>query len=136
MDGSIAPFYGDWRLYNDLVVEGLRGMAADELALAAPSSNSGSSTHWPIWAIAGHTAGTRVYWLCKVMGVPGVEATPFAGMGDEGWEDDLDHPRTADELVTAWTSTSSRVEPGSPWDSWASNASRSASSATASTASL
>jgi uncharacterized damage-inducible protein DinB len=109
-DGSIAPFYGDWRLYNDLVVEALRGMSAEELALAATPADSTSSTHWPIWAIAAHTAGTRVYWLCTVIGVPGVETTPFAEMGDEGWEDDLDHPRTADELVAAWTSTWGIIE--------------------------
>ena len=110
MDGSIAPFYGDWKLYNDLVVDALRGMSANELALAAPATNPGSSTHWPIWAIAGHTAGTRVYWLCTVIGEPGVETTPFAGMGDEGWEDDLDHPRKAEELVAAWTSTWGIIE--------------------------
>src|SRR6478672_5444592 len=31
----------------------------------------------PIWAIAGHTAGTRVYWLSNVLAVPGSENTPL-----------------------------------------------------------
>ncbi len=98
----------DWRLYNDLVVEALRAMSTEELALRALSGDPTSSAAWPIWAIAGHTAGTRVYWLCTVMGVPGAETTPFGDGPD--WEDDPDHPRSAEELVTAWTTTWSIVE--------------------------
>jgi uncharacterized damage-inducible protein DinB len=61
---------------------------------------------WPIWAIVGHTAGTRVYWLCAVLGEPGADATPFPDLADlNGWEDDLDHPRTAAQLVTALDTT-------------------------------
>ncbi len=108
---AIEACYGDWRLYNELVVEALGRMSDGELALRAETtSDPSSSTHWPIWAIAGHTAGTRVYWLCDVMGVPGAERTPFVDAATSGWEDDLDHPRSADELVTAWTATWSIVE--------------------------
>ena len=32
---TIKTYYGDWRLYNDLVVEALRGMSTEELALRA-----------------------------------------------------------------------------------------------------
>jgi uncharacterized damage-inducible protein DinB len=107
---SIEPFYLDWRRYNDLVVGALRGMSTEELALRAPEGEETSSTSWPIWAIAGHTAGMRVYWLCVVMGEPGAETTPFQDPAGAGWEDDLGHPRYADELVTAWTSTWALVE--------------------------
>jgi uncharacterized damage-inducible protein DinB len=107
---ALEAIYGDWRLYNDLVVEALREMSGDELALRAPSGDETTSMSWPIWAIAGHTAGTRVYWLCEVMGVPGAEATPFHDAAGVGWEDDLGHPRTAEELVTAWTTTWEIVE--------------------------
>jgi uncharacterized damage-inducible protein DinB len=107
---TIDRFYGDWRLYNDLVVEALRSMSAEDLALAATPVAPTSSTHWPIWAIAAHTAGARLYWLCNVIGLPGIETTPFDGMGDAGWEDDLDQPRTADELVAAWTTTWAIIE--------------------------
>ena len=102
---TIEAAYGDWRLYNALVVEALGRMSTGELALRARGDDPASSTHWPIWAIAGHTAGTRVYWLCDVMGAPGAEATPFPDAASTGWEDELDHPRTAGELVMAWTST-------------------------------
>ena len=88
---TIESFYADWRLYNDLMVEAFRGMPAEELALKAASDDPMSSTSWPIWAIAGHTAAMRVYWLSRVLGVPGEEATPFRGM-DDGWEDHLDQP--------------------------------------------
>jgi uncharacterized damage-inducible protein DinB len=107
---TIEAMYGDWRVYNDLVIDALRAMSTEELALRAPSGDPTSSSSWPIWAIAGHTAGTRVYWLCTVMGVPGAEATPFRDAAAAGWEDDLAHPRSAEELVTAWTTTWAIVE--------------------------
>lgn len=107
---TLETFYGDLRLYNDIVVDALREMTDEELALRAPSGDETSSVSWPIWAIAGHTAGTRVYWLSTVMGEPGAEATPFHDMGDLGWEDDLGHPRSADELVAAWSTTWEIVE--------------------------
>ena len=60
---------------------------------------------WPIWATVGHTAATRVYWLCAVLGEPGAGLTPFDPSAEEGWEDDLDHPRSAAELVMALDTT-------------------------------
>jgi uncharacterized damage-inducible protein DinB len=106
---TLEGFYGDWRLYNDLVVQALRGMSTEELALRAASGDETSSTSWPIWAIAGHTAAMRVYWLCNFLGMPGADATPFHGVED-GWEDHLDQPRSTDELVTAWVTTWEIVE--------------------------
>ena len=111
---TIEGFYGDWRLYNDLIVEAIRGMSTEELALrAAPegavSADPDSSMSWPIWAIAGHTAATRVYWFCTFLGLPGRETTPFRDVED-GWEDHLDQPRSAGELVTAWETTWDIIE--------------------------
>jgi uncharacterized damage-inducible protein DinB len=41
-----------------------------------------------------------------VLGEPGREATPWPDAAiEEGWEDDLEHPRSASELVTALEST-------------------------------
>lgn len=104
IEGSIAPFYADWRGYNDRMVGALRGMSAEELALRP------GHDHWPIWAIAAHAAAARVYWLCAVLGEPGADRTPFTDPAGPGWEDDLDVPRSADELVGAWTSTWAVIE--------------------------
>ena len=97
---SILPFYADWRRYNERVVDHLRGLSAEDLGLRAPGLD-----HWPIWAIAAHTVGARVYWLCHVLGEPGVETTPFPDPTGLGWEDELEVVRSGDEVVGAWEST-------------------------------
>jgi len=80
-------------------VETVASLSPDQLALRpAPDL-------WPIWATAAHLAGTRVYWLCVVAGEPGAERTPFTDSANEGWEDDLDHPRGPGELVFALESS-------------------------------
>lgn len=107
---SLAALAGDWRRYNDLVVRALEAMTTDELELRLGPRDEASSTGWPIWAIAGHTAGARVYWLCTAAGRPGAASTPFSDPSGLGWEDDLGHPRSASELVTAWATTWAIVE--------------------------
>ena len=101
---GVAPFYDGWRIAQERLVERISSLSPEELELrAAPHL-------WPIWAITAHTAGVRPYWLCQICKEPGAERTPFAGFGDEGWEDDLSHPRKADELVSALQSTWTIVE--------------------------
>jgi uncharacterized damage-inducible protein DinB len=95
---SIRLFYGMWPQYDRRLREVIGAMTDEQLAIR-PSPDG-----WPIWATVGHTAGGRVYWLCSVLGEVGAETTPFDG-GDAGWEDDLDHPRSAAELVTALETT-------------------------------
>jgi uncharacterized damage-inducible protein DinB len=98
---SIRLFFDQWPIYNERIVEVVREMSPEQLAIRpAPS-------RWPIWATVGHTAGLRVYWLCGFLGEPGAETTPVPEMAVEGlgWEDDLDRPRSADELVTALETT-------------------------------
>ena len=93
-----------WPQYNRRLREVIGAMTAEQLAVR-PSPDL-----WPIWAVVGHTAGARVYWLCDVIGEPGVETTPFVAGAEAGWEDDLDHPRGAQELAEALDSTFSVVE--------------------------
>src|ERR1700674_5321342 len=95
---SIRVFYGMWPQYDRRVREVIGAMTDEELAIRP------SPERWPIWATVGHTAGTRVYWLCAVLGEAGAGATPFPDTG-VGWEDDLDHPRRAAELVGALETT-------------------------------
>ena len=101
---SIAPFYDGWRFTNDRLTERIGTLSTEELALRA------GPDLWPIWAIAAHTAGVRVYWLCSVCQEPGTERTPFSDPANEGWEDDLAYPRGSGELIEALESTWSIVE--------------------------
>ncbi len=101
---SIRIAYDMWPQYNRRLRDIVAPMSAEQLAVR-PSPDL-----WPIWATVGHTAGARVYWLCEIIGEPGVESTPFEDPGNAGWEDDLDHSRSAGELVEALDSTFAIVE--------------------------
>ena len=97
---SIRTFYDRWPQYNRRLTEVVGAMSDEQLAIRP------SPDRLPIWATVGHTAGARLYWLCGVLGEPGAEATPFPdAITGEGWEDDLDHPRSAAELVQALDTT-------------------------------
>ncbi len=101
---TIRPFYDRWPQYNRRLRDVIAAMSDAQLAIRP------SPELWPIWATVGHTAGTRVYWLCGVVGEPGAATTPFDTSGERGWEDDLDHPRTAQELADALDSTFAIIE--------------------------
>jgi uncharacterized damage-inducible protein DinB len=96
---SIRRFYDGWQQYNERLVGVIRPMLPDQLQLRPALERA------PIWATVGHMAGVRVYWLCGVFKEPGAETTPFPDPNADGWEDDEDHPRSADELVTALETT-------------------------------
>ena len=98
---NVAPYYAGWQLANESLVHAIEHLTADQLALSV------GSPHWPIWASLSHIAGARVYWLCHVFGEDGKDATPFRDLdiANAGWEDDLAHPRHADELVEALESS-------------------------------
>lgn len=101
---SIRPAYDMWPQYNRRLREVIGAMSPAELA-GRPSADG-----WPIWATVAHTAGARVYWLCEIVGEPGADETPFGDLSEAGWEDDLDQPRGADELVAALDSSFAIVE--------------------------
>jgi uncharacterized damage-inducible protein DinB len=101
---TIRPFYDMWPQYNRRLREVVAAMSPDELAVRP------SLDRWPIWATVGHTAAGRVYWLCHVIGEPGAATTPFTDPDGDGWEDDLDHPRSAADLVEALDSTWRLIE--------------------------
>ena len=104
---SIRPFYADWAIYNRHIVDVVREMTPDQLAIEQGAG------HWPLWATVGHMAGARVYWLCRVLGEPGADSTPWPdadALETGGWEDDLDHPRSGAELAGALESTWAVIE--------------------------
>jgi uncharacterized damage-inducible protein DinB len=101
----IRRYYADWTQYRSRLVDAVRDLTADQLAI-----NAGPD-HAPIWALAAHCAGVRTYWLCGVLGEPGAETTPFPDpLAELGWEDDLDHPRSAAELVVALETTGAIID--------------------------
>ena len=101
---SIRASYDMWPQYNRRLRDVIAAMTDEQLAIRP------SPDRWPIWATVGHTAAMRVYWLCEVVGESGQETTPFRNVGDGSWEDDLEHPRGAEELVHALDSTFDIVE--------------------------
>ena len=109
VSGSLRPFYADWAGYNRRWIEGIRRLTPEDLALPVAANRGYETEPWPIWAVVAHTVGPRVFWLCDVFGEPGAEQTPFPG-DTPGWEDDLSHPRSVDELVGAWESTWKVIE--------------------------
>jgi uncharacterized damage-inducible protein DinB len=102
---TVAGFYQWWRQYNSRLVEAIRPLSDEQLKLRASPVND------PIWALAAHTAGGRVYWLCGVLKEDGAETTPFTDPASGiGWEDDPETPRGAVELVFALESSWRIVE--------------------------
>jgi hypothetical protein len=101
---SIRRFYDRWPQYNRRLTEVVGAMTGEQLAIRP------SPDHWPIWANVGHTAAARVYWLCGVVGEPGAETTPWPNPDGDGWEDHLDRPRSAAELVLALDTTWALVD--------------------------
>lgn len=96
----VAAAYPDWPQYAGRLRDAVTGLSAEQLALRA------CPNHAPIWALAAHAAGARVYWLCGVFEEPGADRTPFTEpLSGLGWEDDERHPRSGDELAWALDST-------------------------------
>ena len=93
---SIRVFFDQWPTYNERIIELVRQLTPEQLAIRpAPE-------RWPVWATAAHVAGVRVYWLCGFLGEPGAETTPWPDKGmDLLWEDVPNHPRTAEEVIGA-----------------------------------
>jgi uncharacterized damage-inducible protein DinB len=101
---SIRPSYDRWPQYNRRLTETIAALTDEQLA-TRPHPD-----YMPLWAIAGHLAGTRVYWLCTIAGEPGAETTPWPSPEYDGWEDDLSHPRSASELIGALDSSFAIIE--------------------------
>jgi uncharacterized damage-inducible protein DinB len=106
---ALRPFYEGWANHQTLVIDALRDLSPEQLNLRT------ASHQWAIWQLAGHVAGSRAYWFHDVLGegeastrdLFRVEMTtvPEVPVGDAGWEDDENHPRTAEELVDGLTRT-------------------------------
>ena len=97
---AIRSAFAGWPTLNAVVRDAVAGLGDEELTRAARPGR------WPLWAVVGHLACQRVFWLCDFAGESGVESTPFPNAtwscpGDE----DLDHVLDAEQLVHALDST-------------------------------
>ncbi len=102
---AVREAYGHWPHFNVALTRIVESLSADELAYrAAPD-------RWPVWAIAGHVACQRVFWLGEFAGAPGIDATPFHDSGNSCPGDDYLEPiMSASELKHALTSSFALVE--------------------------
>jgi len=105
MTGTIRPAYSKWPSYNRQLRDAVAQLT-DEQVLLKPSPDG-----WPIWAIVGHAACQRVFWLCDFAGEPGADTTPFtnAGYNCPG-DDDLENLLSGSQLADALDSTFGIVE--------------------------
>src|SRR6185369_4319924 len=102
---TIRPAFSKWPDYNARFRDAVGGLTPDQLELR-PRPDA-----WPLWAIAGHAACQRVFWLCDFAGEPGAETTPFPNAGDNcPGDDDLEHVLSPTALVEALESTFRIVE--------------------------
>jgi len=96
---SVAPLYLDgWRRFHDWLAATVKGLSEEQLQWRA------AEPVMPIWGATAHVAGARVYWLCDVFKETRIGETPYSGV-TVGWEDDVAHPRSVEELVWALESS-------------------------------
>ena len=102
---TIRPAYRTWPEHNRRLRDVVAALTEEQLAIRP------SPERWPIWAVTGHAACQRVFWLCDFAGEPGAETTPFtnAAFNCPG-DDDLDHPLDGEALAEALDSTFRIVE--------------------------
>jgi uncharacterized damage-inducible protein DinB len=112
LDFGIASLYEGWSRANQRIIDRIRELPPEALGWRATADS------WPIWAVVAHCAMVRVYWLCDVLKEPGAETTPFTDAAHEGWEDHLDEPKGAADLIGAleitWRIVESCLERWSP----------------------
>lgn len=102
---AIRVAFGSWPTLNASMRAAVGDLTDDSLARTAGPGR------WPLWAVIGHLACQRVFWLCDFAGEPGAESTPFTNAtwscpGDE----DLDNVLNAEQLVAALDSTFAIVD--------------------------
>lgn len=102
---TIRPAFSNWPMYNQRIRDVVAGLTEEQLALRATPGG------WPVWAIVGHAACQRVFWLCDFAGEPGAAGSPFPDAGDNcPGDDDLEHVRSAATLAADLDSTFAIVE--------------------------
>jgi uncharacterized damage-inducible protein DinB len=98
---ELKPFYDGWADQQRKLIETLRPLTPEQVQLRpAPGE-------WAIWQLASNMIGGRLYWLCFMLGQDD-RGVLMKEVG--GWEDNPDHPRSAEELIDALQRTWDVVE--------------------------
>jgi len=104
-DPTIRPAFSQWPMYDQRLRDLIAGLTEEQLAMRL------GPTSWPVWAIVGHAACQRVFWLCDFAGEPGRETTRFTNaIYDCPGDDDLEHVLSGADLVEALDTTFPIVE--------------------------
>jgi uncharacterized damage-inducible protein DinB len=102
---SIRSAFGVWSTYNERLRTAVASLTEEQLAWRP------AEDRWPLWALVGHLACQRVFWLCDFAGEPGADTTRFTNAAyDCPGDDDLEHVLTAGQLVEALDATFAIVE--------------------------
>jgi len=102
---TIRAAYSSWPSINRRLRDAVASLTDDQLAIQP------TPDRWPLWAVVGHLACQRVFWLCDFAGEPGAETTRFTNAGyDCPGDDDLEHVLGAAELTEALDATFRIVE--------------------------
>ena len=98
---ELRPFYSTWARQQKLLLESIRPLTPEQMELRpAPGQ-------WAIWQLCSNMAGGRLLWFCNVLGEDDLGVSQVFRWG---WEDDEDHPRSAEEIVDVLEKTWSIVE--------------------------
>lgn len=101
----IRPAYSMWPVYHRRLRDVVASLTDAQLDTPV------GYRQWPTWALVGHTACQRVFWLCDFAGEPGAATTRFTDAGNDcPGDDDLEHRLTAADLVEALDATFRIVE--------------------------
>lgn len=99
---ELSAFYQGWAEQQDNLLASIRPLSMEQMQLRpAPGE-------YAIWQLASNMAGGRLYWLCGMLGEDDRGLWKLFESG--GWEDDTDHPRSAEELEDAFHKTWEVVE--------------------------
>lgn len=96
---ELKPFYDGWADQQRRLLDSLRPLTPEQMRLRPAAGE------WAIWQLASNMVGGRLYWLCYMLREDDHGLSMLAG-----WEDNEDHPRSADELVDALSKTWGVVE--------------------------
>jgi uncharacterized damage-inducible protein DinB len=109
MGSQLGLIREGWGHHQRLLVAAIAPLSANDLAArTAPHQ-------WTVWQLTGHLAGSRAHWFHDVLGEDDAATramfrmdrttVPGLPLEDAGWEDDDEHPRSADELVVGLEAT-------------------------------